>query len=101
GAGASFRRDAVDARIVQEVRSGKSSSGKNANGIIDSQSEAEGWPVLKSLPSPADKDQDGMPDDWEKKNKLNPANGSDAAGFTLSKTYTNIEVYLNELVKKN
>jgi hypothetical protein len=100
-AGASLRRDAVDTRIVKEARSGKSTKGKKANGIIDSQTETEGWPVLKSLPAPADRDQDGMPDDWEKKNKLNPENASDAAAFTLSKTYSNVEVYLNDLVKQN
>ena len=32
-AGASYKRDAVDLRIVEEVRSGKSLSGKNHNGI--------------------------------------------------------------------
>jgi hypothetical protein len=100
-AGASFRRDAVDARVVQEVRSGRSTNGKKANGIIDSQSETEGWPILKLLAVPPDKDQDGMPDEWEKKNKLKPDNASDAAAFTLSKTYSNVEVYLNDLLKGN
>jgi hypothetical protein len=40
-----------------------------------------------------------MPDEWEKKNGLNPADASDAAQFKLSKAYTNIEVYLNSLLK--
>ena len=39
------------------------------------------WPALKSLPAPADIDKDGMPDDWEKKNGLNPTDASDAAGY--------------------
>jgi hypothetical protein len=97
--GASYRRDPVDARIVEEVKSGKSNKGKAQNGIIDSQSEVGGWPELKSLPSPADTDQDGMPDEWERSNKLNPNDATDASTNTISKAYTNIEVYINSLVK--
>ena len=40
-----------------------------------------------------------MPDDWEKKNGLNPKDPSDASGYKLDKYYTNIEVYLDSLVK--
>ena len=98
-AGASYRRDAVDTRIVEEVEAGKSIKGKTQNGIIDSQSEVGGWPELKSLPSPADTDQDGMPDEWERSNKLNPNDETDASANTISKAYTNIEVYINGLVK--
>ncbi|MBA9076350.1 pectate lyase family protein [Rufibacter quisquiliarum] len=98
-AGASLKRDAVDARIVQEVRAGRSTNGKHKNGIIDSQQDVGGWPELKSLPAPADKDQDGMPDAWEQQHKLNPGSAADASAKTLSKFYTNVEVYLNSLVK--
>ena len=97
-AGASFKRDLVDARIVEEIKSGNSKSGKNANGIIDSQRDVGGWPDLKSSAFPIDSDQDGMPDGWEQKNKLNPNDASDASTFTISKTYSNIEVYINSLV---
>ena len=38
-----------------------------------------------------------MPDDYEKKNKLNPNNAADAAKITAS-GYSNIEVYLNSVV---
>ena len=55
------------------------------------------WPALKSTPAPADNDKDGMPDDWEKKNGLNPDDAGDASGYKLSKTYTNIEVYINSI----
>jgi pectate lyase len=98
-AGASFKRDAVDARIVAEVKSGKSSSGKSKNGIIDSQKDVGGWPEFKSISSPVDSDKDGMPDDWEKRNQLNQSDPNDAAAFTLSKSYSNIEVYVNSLVR--
>ncbi|MBC3541174.1 pectate lyase [Rufibacter sp. H-1] len=97
-AGASLKRDAVDARIVQEVRTGTSTSGKKKNGIIDSQRDVGGFPQLKTAPAPQDQDQDGLPDAWETKQKLNPASAADAAAFTLDKHYTNLEVYLNSLV---
>lgn len=98
-AGASQKRDIVDARIVEEVRAGVSSSGKNKNGIIDSQKDVGGWPELKSSPAPIDKDQDGMADEWEKANRLNSKDASDACKKTIEKEYDNIEVYLNSLVK--
>ncbi|MBF8963600.1 pectate lyase [Pontibacter sp. FD36] len=98
-AGASHKRDAVDARVVADVRSGKPTSGSKKNGIIDSQQDVGGWPELKSAPAPEDKDQDGMPDAWELQQNLNPNDPADAAGYTLDKQYTNVEVYLNSLVK--
>jgi hypothetical protein len=98
-AGASFKRDAVDARVVAEVRTGKSTAGKRKNGLIDSPTDVGGYPELKSTPAPEDKDQDGMPDAWELKQKLDPTKATDAAAFTLDKQYSNIEVYLNSLVK--
>lgn len=98
GAGASHRRDAVDIRVVREAQTGEATKGKNGNGIIDSQNDVGGWPALQSAPAPMDTDQDGMPDAWERKYKLNPDNAADAAAYTLDKQYTNIEVYLNSLV---
>ncbi len=95
-AGASHCRDAVDKRIIEELKTGTATFGNN--GIIDSPNEVGGWPELRAKKAPKDTDQDGMPDSWEKKHQLNPKDGSDAAAFSLSETYTNIEVYLNELV---
>lgn len=100
--GASFpQRDAVDARIVEEV---KARTGK----IIDVQggfehgtpySESQGaWPVLAAGTPPVDSDGDGIPDEWELKHGLNPHNAGDATVFKLDKDYTNIEVYINSLV---
>ena len=99
-AGASFKRDAVDKRVVEEVRTGISTSGKNHHGIIDSQKDVGGWPDLKSVPAPDDTDADGMPDAWEKANKLNPGDASDACKKAIDKRYDNIEVYLNNLVEE-
>lgn len=98
-AGASLKRDAVDSRIVKEIAKGTASKGKAKNGIIDSQEEVGGWPVLKSLPAPKDSDSDGIPDAWEIKQKLNPNDAADAILKTLSQPYTNLEVYLNDLCK--
>lgn len=99
GAGASYRRDAIDSRIVEEARSGNSVSGIDKNGIIDSQKDVGGWPELKSISPATDVDRDGMPDEWERSNKLNPNDAADASTFTLSKTYSNIEVYINSLTQ--
>jgi len=56
--GASLHRDAVDERIVSEVR-------KETGRMIDSQAEVGGWPELKSIAAPLDTDRDGIPDYWE------------------------------------
>ncbi len=100
-AGANLSRDAVDKRILQEVKSGIESFGASygggQKGIIDSPNDVGGWPELKTLPPPADSDNDGMPDEWEKKFKLDPQK-PDANNYTLDKKYTNIEVYINLLV---
>jgi hypothetical protein len=94
-AGASLHRDVIDARIVQEISSGKTTF---ADGIIDAPANAGGWPLLKSLAAPKDTDEDGMPDEWERKHGLDPQEAKDASTFTLDKQYTNIEMYLNSLL---
>jgi hypothetical protein len=95
-AGASLRRDSHDARIVEEVRTGTATYG--VNGIIDSQSQVGGWPLLQSLPAPLDSDNDGMPDAWELARGLNPHNAADRNHFSDDSGYTNLELYLNGLV---
>jgi hypothetical protein len=100
GAGASLKRDVVDKRVVQEVRSGTASLGKEKNGIIDSQQDAGGWPVLQSLPPLKDTDGDGLSDEWETKHTLNPQDASDGAKQPAGSSYSNLELYLNEIVKE-
>lgn len=96
-AGASLHRDEIDTRIVQEVRKGKSTYGEK--GIIDSQEQVGGFPALTQTGATlTDSDSDGMPDEWESANGLNPNNKKDAIGYDLSSQYTNIEVYINSLV---
>ena len=82
------KRDAVDARVVSDVKAGK---GK----IIDDEDEVGGWPELKSAASPEDLDQDGMPDDWEKRNRLNANDPADRNADADNDGYTNLEEYLN------
>ena len=65
-------------------------------GIIDSQNDVGGWPLLQSAPAPVDTDHDGMPDEWERSNRLNPNDAADRNRLHTS-GYTAIEVYINEL----
>jgi pectate lyase len=81
-------RDAVDARIVREIKTG---TGR----IIDSQTDVGGWPQCASGPAPPDSDSDGMPDAWETRYGLNPADPSDNSKDNDSDGYTNIEEFLN------
>ncbi|MFD2033737.1 pectate lyase [Belliella marina] len=99
--GASYKRDLVDLRVLADVKNGSftaEGSRGSTNGLIDSQQDVGGWPMLNSLPAHLDTDNDGMPDDWEKANGLDP-NKNDAKERNLSTAYDNIEVYINSLVK--
>lgn len=97
-AGASKNRDIYDEYVIQQVISGTSTDGKKKNGIIDSQTEVGGFPNLKTFSKPVDTDGDGIPDDWELKHGLDPK-VNDALLYTISSEYTNIEVYINDIVK--
>jgi len=109
------KRDAVDERIIRQVKTGKieyTEGGKTGvgkeyikrrlpedsykKGIITDVSQVGGYPVYKGKPY-VDSDNDGMPDAYEKSKGLNPKNVSDAALISKS-GYSNIEDYLNSLV---
>ena len=89
--GASLRRDAADARLVQGVR-------ERSHRRIDSQEDVGGWPKLKSSAPPSDGDGDGMPDAWEQRCRLNPDDRADGNHDRDQDGYTNLEEYLNSLV---
>ncbi|HLF47467.1 MAG TPA: hypothetical protein VI548_13645 [Chitinophagaceae bacterium] len=101
-AGASFKRDTLDERIIRDVinRTGNfiDVQGGFPHGT-DFEMTVNAWPALKSLPAPVDTDKDGMPDDWELKNGLKPTDSADASKRNLHSFYTNIEVYINQLIK--
>ena len=111
------KRDAVDKRIVEQVKTGKiqyTEGGKTnvgypyshrrlpvdayKKGIIEDPSQVGGYPEYKGTPY-KDSDNDGMPDTWEKTHSLNPNNAADAAGDQDGDGYTNIEEYINSVVK--
>jgi hypothetical protein len=82
------RRDAVDRRVVADVehRTGR---------IIDSPDQVGGYPNLAGLAPPPDTDQDGVPDDWESRHGMDPADAADANQDYDADGYTNIEEYLH------
>ncbi len=100
-AGCSLVRDENDKTIVNDVRNGsythKGSNG-SSKGLIDTQSDAGGWQDYKTYNQKTDTDKDGMPDEWETANGLNPQSYNDGVLYTLDKNYTNLEIYLNSLV---
>lgn len=94
--GASFCRDEIDSRISYEVQEGTFTYGNK--GIIDSQEDVGGWPVLKSGQAPKDSDGDGIPDEWEIARGLDPNDPDDGAKVAENSYYTYLELYLNEIV---
>lgn len=111
--GANFpKRDAVDARIIKTVKTGKAIYAEDAPefvspyvkrrlpadsyklGIITDIRQVGGLPEYKGE-SCLDTDGDGMPDAWEKNNGLNPNDPSDATLDCNGDGYTNIEKYIN------
>jgi len=92
------QRDSIDARIVEETRTGTARYGGlwgDAKGIIDTQVAVGGWPTLKSGSPPADNDHDGMPDQWELQYGLDPNEAVDGPVDGDGDGYTNLEEYLN------
>lgn len=86
----------MDQRIIEQVKTGKV---MYKDGIITDISQVGGYPEYKGTPY-ADADDDGMPDEWERKNKLNPNDASDASKDRDGDGYTNIEEYINSVAKK-
>jgi hypothetical protein len=83
-------RDSVDARILAQVKDGRGR-------VIEKETSLaprDRWPDYRSLPPPADRDRDGMPDFWEEQFGLNPDDPADAMQIAAG-GYANIEHYLN------
>ena len=106
--GASLHRDSFDEMIINDTRKGQAShTGSGlSSGFINTQndnkpagagSDWSAWPTLESTEAPVDTDNDGIPDEWETANGLNPNSAAD--GNTLNaEGYTMLEVYMNSLV---
>jgi hypothetical protein len=115
------RRDAVDERVVNMVRSGTVTTPTIQDdivevlsqvkytpervrdlvdlipkGIITDPSQVGGYPQYKGEPY-KDSDSDGMPDDWETRHGLNPNDPADAAGDLNGDGYTNIEKFIHNI----
>lgn len=106
--GASLYRDEIDARYMEEAKTGTATykgSITNSPGIIDKVSDVKGYTEdnfgTGTRPADFDTDKDGIADEWEKANGLNPNDASDALTYSLDEKdyYTNIEVYANSLVE--
>ncbi len=92
-AGASLpRRDAVDLRVIESVRSGKPTF---KDGIIRTPDDVGGWPEYPSAAAPADTDRDGLPDEWERMHGLDSKNPADTNADNDGDGYTNLEEFLN------
>jgi len=104
GAGASFHRDSTDARIVKEVADSlapkRASKGTTRAGLIDSQKDVGGWEhyTFGAIEVPVDADRDGMADEWELTNGLDPTNSTDR-NVTDTIGYTMLEHYLNQILE--
>jgi hypothetical protein len=108
------KRDAVDLRITEQVRTGVINYPDHVSldgvpqfkhrrlpadsykmGIITDIAQVGGYPEYKSAAPRQDSDKDGMPDEWEVKYKLDPKNPKDAVLDCNGDGYTNIEKYIN------
>lgn len=106
------KRDPVDERVVNQVRTGEVGYAKGLNpddfyqfehrrlppdsykmGIITDIAQVGGYPDYKGTPY-KDSDSDGMPDEYEKEVGLNPKDPTDARGDLNGDGYTNIEMYI-------
>ena len=107
------KRDIVDQRVIEQIRTGKVHYDPNVNpedfyqfqhrrlpadsykkGIITDIRQVGGFPEYNGTPY-LDSDGDGIPDEWEIKYGLNPFDPSDALLDMNGDGYTNIEKYIN------
>lgn len=90
-------RDAVDLRITNDVKNG---TGR----LINAVSDTPGYPTFDTGTAITDTDKDGMPDEWEVEQMRaigvtdNSISDFKPSAYNLTAKYTNLDVYLNELV---
>ncbi|HJT73084.1 MAG TPA: T9SS type A sorting domain-containing protein, partial [Chitinophaga sp.] len=96
--GASYpHRDQVDQFMINELTS-LGTQGITISTFTNENLLPAGGPGnVSGGTAPTDTDRDGMPDQWEQANNLNPTNAAD--GKTIrSDGYTNLEHYINSIV---
>lgn len=107
--GASLHRDAHDTQMIADLVNGTATytgsglgkgfiNSQDDNRPADASADWSAWPALVSQAAPADTDRDGMPDEWETANGLDPQNPNDR-NLTGADGYTHLERYLNSLVE--
>jgi len=98
-----FPRDPMDRRLINPISQNFLAT-QAINGV-DYFNDAFQLDFTTQPIAPTDSDNDGMPNDWETNNGLNPSvqdhNGTQLSKkFTGIEGYTNLECYLNELSDK-
>ncbi|AZU04115.1 hypothetical protein X907_1583 [Glycocaulis alkaliphilus] len=88
-AGASFYRDAIDTRVIEEVRT-------RTGFIPDSADDVGGWVDVTHGDPRTDSNGDGIPDEWLLSQGIDPT-GESRANETDESGYTLIERWLNSL----
>ena len=87
-------RDEVDEYVIDELRSlgnkGVIISSESVLGLVN------GVGNIYNAPKPLDTDNDGMPDEWENANGLDPNDATDAVKVAAN-GYLNIENYINSI----
>ena len=107
-AGASLSRDSFDEMMVSDTRNSTAAhTGTGlSKGFINSQDDNKpsgassswsAWPTLNTTEAHVDTDADGIPDEWETANGLDPSNKNDFKNLN-DEGYMWIEVYLNSIV---
>lgn len=91
-AGSSFRRDAADTKVINDVINNTGTTVTGASSVT--------FPILDSGTAIKDSDRDGLPDDWEDANGLDKTDKRDSPKLSSSGSgYTNLEEYMQSLVK--
>lgn len=92
-------RDNVDAMYIDDVRTCDTAPYLFDSAWPSTVAEAGGWALLQQGPAKLDSDNDGMPDEWERRFRNTNPNAWDANADADGDGYPNIEEYLNSLAQ--
>src|SRR5699024_4537223 len=92
-AGASLYRDPVDSIMIHQA----ASLGLKGKNYVHDEKEASNLQALEHSKPVVDTDGDGIPDQWEMKNGLNPENSEDGKRIT-DNGYSNLEIYFHSII---